>query len=134
MANLIAIKRSYTPLGTLGRLAAGDLSLWTLELPWKGNKTNESCIPEGVYRAIKHDSPTFGPTLWLRDVPGRSEILIHPANYVEQLDGCIAPGMDYGTARDALAVWNSQDALSKILEATDEEVDVDIRTYTPQYP
>lgn len=130
----LTIERSYTPLGTLGRIDLEDARLWTLELPWRGNECCRSCIPEGVYRAIKHDSPTFGPTLWLRDVPERSEILLHPANYVEQLDGCIAPGSGHGTARDALAVWDSQDALERILQAVDDEVNVDIRTYRPEYP
>jgi len=32
--------------------------------------------------------------LWeLKDVPGRSEVKIHAANYVAQLWGCIAPGL-----------------------------------------
>lgn len=30
--------------------------------------------------------------LWLHDVPGRSNIEMHPANYVSQLLGCLATG------------------------------------------
>lgn len=67
---------------------------FTLELPWKDNKRRVSCIPVGTYNAVKHRSPKFGNSVWIKDVPNRSEILIHPANYVRQLLGCIAVGND----------------------------------------
>jgi hypothetical protein len=67
---------------------------FTLELPWKDNQRRVSCIPEGTYKAIKHRSPKFGNSVWIKDVPNRSEILIHPANHVRQLLGCIAVGKD----------------------------------------
>jgi hypothetical protein len=67
---------------------------FTLELPWKDNERRVSCIPEGTYKAVKHRSPKFGNSVWIKDVPNRSEILIHPANYVRQLLGCIAVGKD----------------------------------------
>lgn len=67
---------------------------YTLELPWKDNQRRVSCIPEGKYKAVKHRSPKFGNSVWIKDVPNRSEILIHPANYVRQLLGCIAVGSD----------------------------------------
>ena len=129
----ILIERSYTPYGTLGRLTAGGLSLWTIELPWRGNERNESCIPPGVYTTIKHDSPNHGSTLWLQEVPERSEILIHAANYPSQLDGCIAPGLRPGITSDELAVWDSRAALDKLLDAVEDEVTVEIRTYNPEY-
>jgi len=65
----------------------------TLELPWKCNERRVSCIPTGTYIARKHRSPKFGQSVHILDVPGRSEILIHPANYAHQLLGCIAPGL-----------------------------------------
>lgn len=73
---------------------AGNIiySFLTLELPWKDNKNKISCIPADTYIAHKHHSPKFGEALWIKDVSGRSEILIHPANYFHQLLGCIAPG------------------------------------------
>ena len=66
-----------------------------LELPWKNNERRVSCIPAGTYQIIKHTSPKFGQCYWVQDVPNRSEILIHPANYHRQLLGCIAPGRDF---------------------------------------
>jgi len=39
-------------------------------------------------------SPSFQNNLWeLKEVPDRSEVKIHAANYVTQLRGCIAPGL-----------------------------------------
>ena len=60
-----------------------------LELPWLDNVRRKSCIPEGEYRVMAHQSPRLGASFWVRDVPGRSEILIHPANHTRQLLGCL---------------------------------------------
>lgn len=65
---------------------------FTLELPWKDNQRNISCIPEGTYQVIKHTSPKFKQCFWIRDVEGRSEILIHTGNFVRELRGCLAIG------------------------------------------
>ena len=65
----------------------------SLELPWNDNLRNVSCIPAGIYPMRFEYSPNFKTDLWeLKEVPNRSQILIHPANYVEQLRGCIALG------------------------------------------
>lgn len=64
----------------------------TLELPDLNNEKRKSCIPEGEYTCIKHVSPKFGPCIWVQDVPGRSEILIHVANFKSDLLGCIGIG------------------------------------------
>ena len=69
------------------------LALKTIELPWKNNQVKISCIPEGYYITKVHTSPKFGWCLWVQDVPERSEILIHTANYARQLLGCISPGI-----------------------------------------
>ena len=54
----------------------------TLELPWLKNQKRISCIPALEYLGIKHISPNFGNSIWIRVVPNRSEILIHFGNYV----------------------------------------------------
>jgi hypothetical protein len=69
-------------------------SWFSLELPWKNNEKYISCIPLGEYVAYKHYSPKFGDTLWIQDVPNRSEILIHPANFHSDLLGCVGIGKD----------------------------------------
>ena len=67
----------------------------TLELPWRENQRNISCIPNGRYIVKKHYSPRFGQCFWLQDVPNRSEILIHQGNYNRDTNGCILVGANF---------------------------------------
>ena len=101
----------------------------TLELPWLNNNRRISCIPAGKYKAIKHVSPKFGNCLWIKNVPNRSEILIHPANYVHHLLGCIALGNKHiDINRDGLMdVANSKTTVNKLLNLIDgKEIEVEI--------
>src|SRR5690554_1329961 len=100
MSTRIVIKRTYSPKVTTGCAelwSAGKLvfEFVTLELPWKNNERRVSCIPTGIYHAIKHTSPKFKESFWLQDVPGRSEILIHVGNFTREIRGCILPGDRY---------------------------------------
>ena len=64
----------------------------TIELPWLHNAPRISCIPEGTYTLRKRYSPKFRWHFEIADVPGRSAVLIHPANdAARELKGCIAP-------------------------------------------
>lgn len=65
-----------------------------LELPWLDNKFRVSCIPAGNYKAVKHVSPKFGDSFWIKDVPARSGILIHRGNFVRNTAGCLLPGVE----------------------------------------
>lgn len=67
----------------------------TMELPWKNNAPYVSCIPAGIYKVKKHDSPKFGRSFHVLNVQNRSEILIHRGNYNRDTLGCILPGMDF---------------------------------------
>ena len=94
------IRLTYGNKQTIGRLMLLNdddriiKSYWTMELLWKDNQRNVSCIPENTYTAVKHRSPKFGDSLWLPNVTDRSEILVHPANYYHDLLGCIGVGND----------------------------------------
>ena len=96
----------------------GMIDSWfSLELPWLNNQKYISCIPIGDYTAYKHVSPKFGPCLWIKEVNGRSEVLIHPANYHTQLLGCIAIGKDLkhiNTGKD-IDVAQSRKAMAELL-------------------
>ena len=85
--------RTYYPTGTNGELLLnGDRICSAIELPWKNNEPQVSCIPEGTYELKKRYSKRFGNHFKLIDVPNRSYILIHPANdALKELKGCIAP-------------------------------------------
>ena len=66
----------------------------TLELPLifaDSGKTrpNVSCIPTGHYHCVRTDSPRFGDTFEVTEVPGRSHILFHKGNSAKNTKGCI---------------------------------------------
>lgn len=89
----LLLTRTYFPGGTNGRLEfQGKFICHTIELPWKNNKQQVSCIPEGDYFIRKRYSNRFQWHLEVTGVDGRSLILFHPANCaVRELQGCIAP-------------------------------------------
>jgi len=87
-------------LGTLTTMNGSELWVCkTLELAWNKNISNESCIPTGIFlckwtrsnrlsKAAGHDVYTYE----VLNVPNRSGIRIHSANFFYQLLGCIALG------------------------------------------
>ncbi len=65
---------------------------FSIELPWRLNLSNLSCIPDGTYELELFYSPSFNHHLRVKEVVDRSGILIHPANdALNELRGCIAP-------------------------------------------
>ncbi len=126
-----------TGMETLGymNIATGgqSLSLQTLELPWKDNLPDISCIPGGVYAFEKWHSPTFHTAVFrILYVPGRSNILIHPANFVRQLRGCIAPGLSKADidGDGKLDVTKSRKALYNLLAIAPEKGFIHINSVT----
>lgn len=73
----------------------GRVVIQTLELPWRDNKSRISCIPKGVYRLEETKYYRGGgyPALAIMNVPGRTDIKIHRANWPSDLWGCTAPGL-----------------------------------------
>jgi len=67
---------------------------YTLELPWKNNERNISCIPLGIYDVKKRTSKKFGDHFHVLNVQGRSYILLHPGNFYTDIRGCILVGQD----------------------------------------
>ena len=81
--------RYYTPNATLG-IILHDFQMWaTIERPWRDNKKNVSCIPEGVYVCQRVDSPRHGDTFEVKHVVNRTHILFHVANTSDDVKGCI---------------------------------------------
>ncbi len=91
---MYSILRTYRPEATLGLFLdpMGNHLCVTLERPWLNNQNDVSCIPEGTYHVVSFNSPTKGNVWLFKDVQNRDMIEIHPANWMEQLKGCIAPG------------------------------------------
>ena len=86
----LELTRNYSEEGTNGELIVKVCH--TIELPWLQNARNVSCIPEGRYELQMRYTERRHHHLVVADVPGRSGILIHPANdALTELRGCIAP-------------------------------------------
>ncbi len=127
MDRLKLFRKTPTPIQTLGYFECPDgVTYPSLELPWKDNAVGVSCIPVGLYKMVLHVSPKFGRCYWLQDVPNRSEILIHPANFVGQLRGCMAPGLTHADidGDGHLDVASSKIAMGKLLEWEFSEIEV----------
>jgi hypothetical protein len=93
-------------------LATVTSPLPTLELPWRNNAPDVSCIPAGTYGVALAWSKKFARlTPHLFGVPGRSYIEIHPGNWTENTAGCILPG----TVATSTGVGNSRIAFGQIV-------------------
>jgi len=101
----------------LGDLTVGAFSFKTMELSYKGNRRNISSIPTGRYQMKWTFSPRFMKyTYEIMNVPNRSGIRIHSANWYSQLNGCIALGTHYSDLnRDSHAdIVNSSVSVNKM--------------------
>lgn len=110
----------YTLNETFGilRCPNGRL-LCTVELPWRGNRRNVSCIPPGTYRVRLGSYQGRYPDLEVQDVPDRDAIEIHAANLASELRGCIAVGKAFGKVKGQRGVLHSRDALALLLASMD---------------
>lgn len=113
--------------GTFGVLLVGDFGCHTLELPWRGNRRNVSCIPPGAYPAEMAETAHFpGYCYRLAGVPNRSGILIHVGNIAgdtnkglqSESKGCILVGLRRGKLGDQHAVLNSKAAIWELYRAS----------------
>lgn len=80
---------------TLGDLSVGEFKCKTLELPWRNNQRNISCIPGGTYDVKRTFSLKFGNVYEVQKVPNRSGIYFHSGNTFFDIKGCILLGTHY---------------------------------------
>jgi hypothetical protein len=99
MENVIIKRTSDDGKETVGTIYVLDFTAYTLELPYKDNQHDISCIPTGTYRCKWTRSNRLSAvegkdvfTYEIMNVPDRAGIRIHSANYFSQLLGCIALG------------------------------------------
>ena len=122
IVNLIRLRRSDQ--GTLGILLYEEFKCYSLELPWRENQRNISCIPPGEYITEIRLSPRFGKVYWLKEVPNRSWILTHSGNwagdvnkgYKTHVNGCILLGQKRGLLEGQLAVLNSRIMVNRFMD------------------
>lgn len=109
-------------------------SCYTLELPWRDNENQVSCIPEGDY-IIRHrearESQSYNyPHFKVLDVEGRSYILMHAGNLYTHTLGCILPGLRFNDInKDGHPdVVGSRQALKEIRSCTARRSTLSIRS------
>lgn len=102
--HILLQRLSTSSEGTLGILLINGRPYYiTLELPWKNNQKDISCIPVGIYHAIKIYSEKFKKEVYvLQDVPGRDLIEFHIGNKLEDTHGCILLGLEFSTTDYAI--------------------------------
>lgn len=101
---------------TYGVLIIGNRPRFvTLEEAWRDNQRKISCIPPGIYTCVEHESPKFGWTYLVTDVPDRSDILFHPGNTALDTEGCILVGSSFNPDLGAAGITNSKIAFMKFL-------------------
>jgi hypothetical protein len=87
----------------------GKQICYTLEEPWRENAPKISCIPPGRYQCSPHSGFKFQDVWKLEGVPGRSAILIHAGNTLDDTEGCILVGLKsikggIAQSRDAIKI------------------------------
>ena len=126
---MLTIKRIASRAdGMFGVLLAEDVPFaLTLERPWRDNRKGESCIPSGRYLCTRVNSPKFGLTWEVRNVPDRSHILFHAGNVWQDSHGCILVGEAYRTWSDgSTSIGDSRAGLAELMERTREMVSFDL--------
>jgi len=139
----ISIDRTYDEKQTPGYAAITDeegtviFTFDTLELPWRLNQQNISCIPEGEYNVERRYSEKYKEHLHIKDVEGRSLILIHWGNYAGSVNpktghpdikGCVLVGIGFKdiTGDDVSEILNSKSTFNKIMSIVPEKINLEI--------
>jgi hypothetical protein len=115
---------------TLGVLTCGDFKCFTLELPWRDNERNVSCIPRAEgYKGVKFLSNKNGSAIKIINVMNRDHIQIHKGNYTSQIEGCILVGdsIKFLNEDGIPDVTNSKKTMNKLLELLPNHFDISIK-------
>ena len=139
----IHIDRSYRKEQTPGHAYLQDVDgnilyqFKTLELPWKDNERNKSCIPEGIYPVKVRFSKKYGRHLHIQNVKDRDLILIHWGNYAGSVNpktgtpdirGCVMVGSAHmDIDGDGITdIENSKNTFKAIMAVVPDELEIEI--------
>lgn len=121
---LTLVRKTSDTLSTEGELSVnGTWFSYTIELPKVTYDGSNICIPVGTYTIQKYLSPHWGFEVpLLQNVPGRTEIEMHPSNWAINPDtkkafllGCIA----LGDSEDTDVVYDSKVTFDKLMALID---------------
>jgi len=115
--------------GTQGALSTDGFSCKTLELPWRDNRRQRSCVPPGTYRCKQVHSPKFGLVYTLTGTEPRSNVLIHSGNFAGDVEmglkthvqGCILLGKYFGAIEGQQAILLSRPTVRAFMKHMGDE-------------
>ena len=128
------LQNEHKTLGLLRVLANEQIiesRIKTLELPWRGNQRNISCIPASVYECEPIIRPNGDWAISILNVPNRSNILIHKGNFTTDIQGCILVGLAHvDINEDGITdVQYSRQAMAILQSLITEPTTIEIQDY-----
>ncbi len=154
MKKLLLERLPTTADHTEGFLSWNGEVLCTIERPWiedpagkLGGKPNESCVPAGTYKLVPYTrsrdgkqvvalvNESLGVYFTKADMDaagkgGRFKILIHIANWVKDIIGCIGPGIYKAdtSLSSGRMVAKSTDAMKQVMAFINgDEAEIEIK-------
>ena len=132
---MLLLRYESSDEGTFGYLVFGGDYIHTLELPWRNNQPNFSCIPSGKYSMRMRISPRYKKCYQIEGVRGRSHILLHHGNTAGDRTiglrtssaGCVLLGSRRGVLYGQKAVLASRTARTRFETAmnwADAEIEI----------
>lgn len=122
---LLNLVREPSGLGELSE--EGAFLFYTLELPWRDNQKDISCIPLGEYtckrvnRRYLSGGGFVDHTFEVLDVPDRSGILFHVGNTYSDTHGCILLGSEHRMRDGELFLAKSKQAFFAFMDYMEGE-------------
>lgn len=124
MIKVQIIRFSSSDQGTLGYFISEGFQARIIELPWKDNATNISCIPAGKYQCVYRYSKKFREHYYVMNINGRTYVLIHSGNfagdtskgYKTHSHGCLIIGKYHGKIDGQDAVLLSRPTLRGLVK------------------
>ena len=119
-----------TDQGTFGTFTFPGFFAYSLELPWRDNKPNVSCIPKGTYKCVWEYSPKYKRKMYgIYTAEGRKGLRIHSGNlggdvtkgYVSHINGCILLAYKVGYIGKQKAVLVSRPAVRKLEQTMNKQ-------------
>lgn len=114
---MMILKRiALNKYGTFGVLIVDDIPFaTTLEREWLNNQQGISCIPVGTYICKRVQSPKFGNTFEITNVPNRTSILFHAGNIDDDSHGCVLIGEQFENMNGEPAIISSKKGFAEFL-------------------
>ena len=123
MKRLLLMRLEKLDDRTLGRLIVFsgteiEETFTTLELPWRNNEKEKSCILSGYYTVEPRSSQKHGDHLLVNNTAPRDLILLHVGNSPKDSTGCVLIGTGFGDfdADGLREITSSRAAMKKLTD------------------